>query len=291
MFEDTSQKSLLLFAESRQDVADFVAAYLKTIDPEMAQNYTNRCLYINEEDAWRSVVELRTSHVLVADPQLGLETDTGANLRSIAQQKGHAVIIPLYGVWSGVNPEIIKLRSPTQSQIEAVLKEAGYPEIRARDLARAGGDSLSALRRYLQGFVLPPYATWGNARLIAQAGLAGRWDGENPADRSALEMLLGKGYGEWIEILRPDVIRSDSPLIQSDEKWRFVARGEAWNALGKRITDEDLDRPEETAVAVLGERDPKFDLHKWSSVGTRGIGLEPRLPVASSGDPCRSCIN
>ena len=282
---------LKLFAESRQDVADFVAAYLKTIDPEMAQNYTNRCLYINEEDAWRSVVELRTSHVLVADPQIKLETPEGAKLRSIARQKGHAVIIPLCGAWSGDSPEIIKLLSPTQSQIEAVLKEAGYPEMRARDLARAGGDSLSALRRYLQGFVLPPYATWGNARLIAQAGLAGRWDGENPADRSALEMLLGKGYGEWIEILRPDVIRSDSPLIQSDEKWRFVARGEAWNALGKRITDEDLDRPEETAVAVLGERDPKFDLHKWSSVGTRGIGLEPRLPVASSGDPCRSCIN
>ena len=262
LFEDTSQTPLLLFAESRQDVADFVAAYLETIDPEMAQNYTNRCLYINEEDAWRSVVELRTPHVLVADPQLGLETDEGANLRSIAQQKGHAVIIPLCGVWSGVNPKIIKLRSPTQSQIEAVLKEAGYPEIRAQELARAGGDSLSALRRYLQGFVLPPYATWKNARLIAQAGFVGQWDGTNPADRSALEMLLGKGYGEWIETLRSDVIRSDSPLIQSDEQWRFVARGEAWNALGNRITDDDLDQLEETAVTVLGERDPQFDLPK-----------------------------
>ena len=261
LFENTSQTPLRLFAESRQDVADFVAAYLETIDPEMAQNYTNRCLYIKEEDAWRSVVELRTSHVLVADPQLGLETDAGANLLSIAQQKGHAVVIPLCGI-SGTNSEIIKLRSPTQSQIETVLKEAGYSEIRAQDLARAGGDSLSALRRYLQGFVLPPYATWDNARLIAQAGFAGKWDGKNQADRSALEMLLGKEYVEWIETLRPDVIRSESPLVQSDEKWRFVARGEAWNALGNRITDDDLDRLEDTAVAVLGERDPQFDLPK-----------------------------
>ena len=94
------------------------------------------------------------------------------------------------------------------------------------------------------------------------AGLAGKWDGKNSADRSDLEKLLGKGYGEWIETLRPDVIRSDSPLVQSDEKWRFVARGEAWNALGNRITDDDLDRLEETAVAVLGERDPQFDLPK-----------------------------
>ena len=263
LFEDTSQTPLLLFAESRQDVADFVAAYLETIDPEMAQNYAKRCLYIKEEDAWRSVVELRTSHVLVADPQLGLETDAGSHLLSKARQKGHAVIIPLCGAWSGNNPEIIKLRSPTQSQIEAVLNEAGYPEIRAQELARAGGDRLSALRRHLQGLgTLPPYANWENADRFAQAGLAGKWDAKNQADRSALEMLQGKGYGEWIEILRSDVIRSDSPLIQSDEKWRFVARGEAWNALGNRITDDDLDRLKETAVVVLGERDPQFDLPK-----------------------------
>lgn len=260
LFEDTSQTPLLLFAESRQDVADFVAAYFETIDPETAQNYTNRCLYIKEEDAWLSVVELRTSHVLVADPQLGLETDAGANLLAIAKRKEHAVVIPRF---SGNNLDIIKLRSPTQSQIKAVLTEAGYPKIRARELARAGGDSLSALRRHLQGFgTEPSYVNWDNARLIAQAGLVGKWDGKNQADQSALEKLLGKGYGEWIETLRPDVIRSDSPLIQSDEKWRFVARSEAWNALGNRITDGDLDRLEEVAVVVLGERDPQFDLPK-----------------------------
>ena len=262
LFEDTSQMPLKLFVESRQDVADFVAVYLETLDPEIAQNYANRCLYINEEDAWRSVVELRTSHVLVADPQLGLDTDAGSHHLSKARQKGHAVIIPLCGI-SGTNSEIIKLRSPTQSQIETVLKEAGYSEIRAQELARAGGDSLSALRRHLQGLgTQPPYANWNTAEFIAQAGLAGKWDGKNSADLSALEMLLGKGYGEWIGTLRPDVIRSDSPLIQSDEKWRFVARGEAWNALGNRITDDDLDRLEKTAVAVLGERDPQFDLPK-----------------------------
>ena len=74
--------------------------------------------------------------------------------------------------------------------------------------------------------------------------------------------MFKKEYGAWIETLRPDALRSDSPLIQRDEKWRFVVRGEAWSALGNRITDEDLDRLEETAVAVLGERDPEFDLPK-----------------------------
>ena len=264
LFEGTSQKlQLLMFAEGKQDVADFVAAYIETLDEDTARDYANRCLYIAEENAWRTVVEVRKSHVLVANPRLNLESDERAGLLTIATRKGHAVIVPLCGAFTGRNPAIIKLQSPSQLQIEKVLKEADYSDVRSRELAGIGGNRLSALLRNLRGLgAVPPYATWENAKLFAQAGLAGKWNGKIPADRKAMENLLGKEYGEWIETLRPDALRSDSPLIQRDEKWRFVVRGEAWSALGNRITDEDLNRLEETAVAVLGERDPEFDLPK-----------------------------
>lgn len=262
LFEGKTQV-LMLFAESPQDVADFVSAFLAELAPDTAQSFINRCLYINDEQAWRSIVETRSPHVLVANPRLGLESEEGAALQTIARRKGHAVVVPLCGAWSGNSPEILKLRSPSQSQIESVLRESGYTEIRAKELGRVGGDRISALRRHLRGYgTLPPYATWDNATLIAQAGLVGNWDGSNPADRCALETLLGKGYGEWIETLRSDTLRSDTPLIQHDEKWRIVARGEAWSSLGSRITDDDLNRFQNMAVSVLGERDPKFDLPK-----------------------------
>lgn len=260
---DGKTRELTLFAESQQDVADFVSAFLAGLASELSRFLSNRCLYINDEQAWRSIVETRSPHVLVADPRLGLETEEGAVLQTIARRKGHSVIVPLCGAWSGNSPEILKLRSPSQSDIESVLKEAGYSDIRAKELGRIGGDRISALRRHLRGYGnLPPYATWDNAALIAQSGLAGQWDGSNSADRAALGMLLGKSYGEWIEILRADTLRSDSPLIQQNEKWRFVARGEAWNFLGSRITNDALERFQETAVHVLGERNPAFDLPK-----------------------------
>ena len=253
--------ALMLFAESPQDVADFVSAFLAGLDPDTSRAFSHRCLYIKDEEVWRSIVEIRPPHVLVAGPRLKLETEEGAELRAIALRQGHSVIVPLCGVWPGNSPEILKLQSPSQPEIESALKESGYSDIRAKELSRIGGDRISALRRHLHG-TLPPYAIWGNATLIAQAGLVGKWDGSNPADRSALEDLLGKEYGEWIERLRPDTLRSDSPLIQDGEKWRLVARGEAWNCLGNRITDDDLERFRETAIGVLGECDPKFDLPK-----------------------------
>ena len=261
VFKGETQR-LLLFAESEDDVEDFVAAYLVSLGDEKGSAYANRCLFIRDEEAWRSIVEVPQRHVLVASPRLGLDSDN-TNLQTVATNKGHAVIIPLCGAWAGESPEIIKLRSPSREEIEEVLRKAGYSTVRARELTDIGDDRISALRRHLLGIrTLPPYATWDSARQLAQAGLVGKWDGANEADRKAIGELLGKDYGEWIETLGADVLRSDAPLMQRDEKWRVVARGEAWGALGSRITDEDLKRFQKLAVTVLGERDPQFELPK-----------------------------
>ena len=261
LFEGKS-KRLLFFAESEKDVEDFVSAYLASLEDEISTSYRNRCLFVSEEDAWRSIVEARESHVLVASPKLGLESQN-ADLQTLASQKGHAVVIPVCEAWSGETPEIVRLRSPSKSQLEIIFTEARYPLIRAKELASAGAHRLSALRRYLLGLgTLPPYASWENARLLAQAGMIGKWDGNNPADQEVLEVFLGKKYGEWIERVRPEVLRADTPLIQKNEKWRVIPRGEAWDALGPQLTDEDLDRFQRMAMLVLGERDPCFDLSK-----------------------------
>lgn len=261
LFEKRSQR-LLLFAESEGDVEDFVSAYLSSLDEDTSQLYGNHCLFISDEDAWRSIAETRKSHVLVAHPKLVLESEN-SDLQTLATRNGHAVVIPICGAWSGESREIIRLRSPSQSQIEVALTEADYPAVRARELAGVGDNRLSALRRHLLGLgTLPPYATWDNARQLAQAGLIGKWDGRKQADQEAIGELLGKGYGEWIETIRPALHRADTPLFHKNEQWRVVARGEAWNALGPQITDDDLDNFKLAALRVLGERDPKFDLPK-----------------------------
>ncbi len=275
LFEGRS-KRLLLFAESEGDVEDFVSAYLTSLDEDISQLYGNRCLFINNEDAWRSIAETRKPHILVAHPKLVLESDN-SDLQTLATRNGHAVVIPICGAWPGESREIVRLRSPSQSQIEAALTEADYPAVRARELAGVGDNRLSALRRHLLGLgSLPPYATWDNARQLAQAGLIGKWNGNNQADQEAIGDFLGKRYGEWIETIRPALHRADTPLFQKNEQWRVVARGEAWNALGPQITDKDLENFKQAALRVLGERDSKFDLPKNErhAVGVQGKMLK-----------------
>ena len=274
LFEGTESK-LQIFAESSTDVADFVAAYIETLDKETKRSYSNRCLLISNEDAWRSVVGLRKSHVLVADPRLALETQERADLQIMAKQNGHAVVVPICGVLSGEGHKIVKLGSPSKYEIEKILNSAGYSNVRAREIVGIGGDRISAIRRHLLNpGTPPPYATWKIARFLAQAALVGKWDGNNPADRTAIEELVGRKYGKWIEQLRDIELSPESPLVQIDEKWRFVARGEAWGALGNRITDDNLKNLKKVAIEVLGARDPKFNLPKEQRFAANIYGKE-----------------
>lgn len=251
---------LVLAVENELDAEDFVAAFLSSLDDATRRASSNRCLFINDADAWITMAKLRKSHVLVAHPKLDLES-SGEQLHMEASKNQHAVVLPISGGWTSGSERVIRLPSPSASALETTLTESGYKSERARELAAAGALSLASLKRYLRGLgELPPYATWGNARALAQAGLLGRWAGENAGDKAAAEVALGKSYGEWIETVRPSTLRPDTPLTQSNENWKVLSRGESWGALGPQLTNEDLDRFQETAVLVLSERDPKFDL-------------------------------
>lgn len=251
---------LLLLAESEYDVDDFVAAYLQSVSDEQRDHHAHHCLFVRDIDAWQSLCEAPTRHVLVGSPRLGLDEDNQTFL-TLATTKGHAVIVPLCGRWPAGDENIVRLHNPSQATVEAVLRDAGLPTARCRELAQDSGGQLAALRRSLLGLgSRPPYATWSNAAELAQAGLIGRWNAGNLDDRSVIETVVDRGYSDWISPLRSAALRPESPIVQHNEIWRFAVRSEAWSALGRHISDDDLNRFRGVAVSLLSEDHPKFDL-------------------------------
>lgn len=267
------QQCLFFCPESEDDVNDFVAAYFASSKDEKIKKYANQCLFISEPEAWKSIAGLRKPHILVADTELDLDSER-QDLRVFAENRGHRLVIPLFGSLSDSNAGVVKLPSPTQYQIEEILRNEKFSDIRARELAQIGNRRLSALRRYILGGAVPLYAKWDCADDIAKVNLLGRWSDKNPADVQVLENVLGiegrKGLGK----LRSILSRADTPLAQVDGKWRIVPRGEAWNALRNGLSDEDLDRFQEIALLVLGERDPKFGLPKEERYAASVLGKE-----------------
>lgn len=254
-------QQLILSIESENDAEDFVAAFLQSLDEATRRDYSNQCLFISDPDAWHTFSNSLASHILVASPRLDL--DSNEQLHVAARARGHGIIFSVSGAWARGTEKLVKIMSPSHSLLEKTLLDSGFSRERATELASAGAQSLSALKRFLRGLgELPPYATWENARVLAQASLVGKWKGDVPADREAMEILLGKSYGEWAEVARAETLRADTPLIQRNESWRVISRGEAWAALGPRINDEDLRHFQKMALRILEEKDPQFELPK-----------------------------
>ncbi len=95
---------------------------------------------------------------------------------------------------------------------------------------------------------------------LAIVNLIGSWDESNETDRDLITQVVGKNYEDWIAAIREILHLPGAPITLKNGKWRVVKRRALWQALGGRIFDEHLDRFKECAIAVLSEKDPKFDL-------------------------------
>ena len=249
-------------------VVDFVSAYIVAMDEDTKIDTVGRCLLMSGPDAWNAITALRERHILVADFDLDEANAPGTRLLEKARRMGHAVIFG--GMPGGIpHPNRVSIPNPKSYQIKEVLEKGGYSEERARVIAQKSGGNLTSLLRCLQNLsLMPEWAEGTHAAELAIAELLGSWNEKFEADRKIVENLSGNSYGEWIGTMREIVLCPGTPLTQRDGVWRVVARYEGWYALGPKLFDEHLDRLRDAAVAILRERDPKFDLpseERWTA--------------------------
>jgi hypothetical protein len=261
VFADTTVQ-LKLSTRFPDQVVDFVSACAASLDDESRMDVIGRCLVLSGVEAWQAIANKKEKHILVADPVLDLTGAAGTKLIQIARRNGHAVVFG--GPPGGIpDPSSVDLTIPRNHHLQQALVKSGYTEERARIFAQKSGGNLGSLLRCLQNMsVLPEWANSNEANELAIATILGAWSEESEADRSAVERLSGKSYGEWIGTMREVAARPGTPLIQRDGKWKFIARYEGWYALGPRIFKDQLDRFSEVAISVLSEPDPQFDLSK-----------------------------
>lgn len=191
-------------------VANFVAAYLETLDEKTKPKVLPRILVFASEDGWREACNLHERHVFVAD--FDIDSQRGSQLLQLATSSGHAVV---YSGFPGGPPHgnACELLHPKVHEMKEALVKAGYNEERARVLTNHSGRDLNALLRLLQGLSAhPEWATQSEASDLAIAQLIGQWEEGNQADQGAIEELSGNGYGEWIDRIRMAASAKAAPL-------------------------------------------------------------------------------
>ena len=117
-----------------EQVANFVAAYLASLDGEAKIETLGRCLFVTDYQAWDSVTALSGPLILVADFDFEFADSTAAISLQNARRAGHVVIFS--GMPGGIpHPNQVSIPELREYQLKEALVNAGYQEERARVLA------------------------------------------------------------------------------------------------------------------------------------------------------------
>lgn len=107
---------------------------------------------------------------------------------------------------------------------------------------------------------------------IAPVFLLGAWDESLPDDKKVVEKMTDTPYRKWITRIQTIALQLGAFVEQRNKKWKFRNRLEVWKKFAPFLYDDHLDRFKDIAVAVLSERDPKFELPKEDCYAASAYG-------------------
>ena len=252
---DVSGQAFAIRAESRDEAIGWMYCVIQDFPPERADSILARCLVVESPEALRHLTGARPPLVLVPrfDPE---------ELASAAARAGHAVVIPMDET-GPIQKDVIPIPPVSRRPVTDALKEFGFDDDRAYQMAGLAVRSLTAFRRSLArspAFQQPSWSKPGVARGLIPAFLAGSWNAANPRDREVLSRLGRRPYEELVGALLEWSVGSDPLVRRKQDVWYLVSPEDAWRLMGRYLLRPDFERFADAALAVLGSVDPAFDL-------------------------------
>ena len=251
----SAPRSLYVQAETRDEAIAFVAAAALSRQETWGDAVLAQSVIISSEEAWQSLSRYRTPLTLITDLDQAFAP-------SIALGLGHHVLTPV-GSWEEIRGDGCSLPRLPREALLAALQGMGLTEIDANCLMRRTARNLPVLRRQLiahAGGPLPGWAESELGRALIPALVMGQWNERHEADKQALSEIAGRTYNE-LEAQYVDLAQQpDAPLGKIGHRWRVTSHSEAWELLGRLLTQDDLERFRRTALAVLATPSPEFDL-------------------------------
>lgn len=244
-----------LHTDTQEEAMGILVAVIETLPPRDRAKIFARAVVADDPPAFRHLVGQGKGLVLVpkfSDPALTIE----------AVRAGHHVLIALARDATSFGDTISAPRL-RREPIEQALIASGMERERAVASATLARRSLTAFRRSLSvvpGFKTPPWAEPQSSRQILPALLIGQWRDDVEGDREIVAQLAGVPYEEVCEKLSQWMALPDTPVRRIGNIWMLVSKEDAWRLIAPHLTSRDLETFWKTALSVLGEIDPAWDL-------------------------------
>lgn len=141
------------------------------------------------------------------------------------------------------------LWSQLVDEVQSANKNAGTisPESLPDDLQNAFRQRIHEVipKEFLSGQLPSDKPDWNQhpqASYLLIANLIGAWNEKSAADLEVVSQLANEGYSSWIPKIREILLQPTSPITLKNGRWRVTERKVLWQALGKRLFYDNLDK-------------------------------------------------
>lgn len=249
--------ALAVQAPSPTEVVDFVAAVAESLDEQEQSLLASRTVIVETRDAWRALSNSGGRLILIAGPNLELESEL---IAEAVRQENHVVAFASQHAQHGAK---LKLERMYQSSVFDALRAEGMEHGECERVSREAGGSFTILKRVISqspSLANPSWSTGTLASELVPMLLAGAWDDRNTADQEVLSALAGLPYPELLKLANRMRAEPDPPIVRLGSEWMMASRADSWRLLQWALTSDALRRFENVAFEVLSEEDPAFDL-------------------------------
>ncbi len=234
---------------SPEEIRVFIAAVLDRQASAGDSRWRSRAAFVDQVTSWRALAERPGPLILVpVTADAATEAALGA---------AHHILIP-------VTADSADIELPPVDADTAVtaLRSAGLGEKAAEEAGRLARRSLQSMRRSLANKPELHTPAWASSptRTLRSLLMAGRWNQDHDADKTAVANLAGIDYDTLREELAELNQASDPFITQIGPAWMLASVQDAWIQLRRAVREDDLGRLEPVIRRVLLERDPALDL-------------------------------
>jgi len=121
-------------------------------------------------------------------------------------------------------------------------------------------------------FKLPPWSSDANICNLIPALLANAWEANFEGDKTALEILSGQKYNDYISFISKYTQGDNMPIFRLDQSFACISVNELWDVLAQHISIEFFENYKKCINYVFTEVDPAYELpdDKWFAASVYG---------------------
>ncbi len=178
-----------------------------------------------------------------------------------AANDGHILIVPADYETIENSSDTIVLPEIERDSFVASLISVGFSKEKAQRHSRESARNITILRRQLEFTrTIPNWAHSQNVNTIIPALIIGRWDENSESDKNIIAKIANDTYESYIKELNCWRYTNDSPIFKIGSKWRLSSPLDSWANASKQMSRNDFDLLKQSAIEILSEVDPSFQL-------------------------------